>query len=65
MSRSEFSSHFGFNLRTIEKWEQGVRQPDGSARAYLTVISKNPKPVEHTKTTSASNQRSLGSAYYA
>ncbi len=46
MSRSEFSSHFGFNPRTIEKWEQGVRQPDGSARAYLTVISKNPKAVE-------------------
>lgn len=46
MTRHEFSEHFGFSLRTLEKWEQGVRQPEGAARAYLTVIAKNPKVVE-------------------
>ena len=46
MSRSEFSSHFGFNQRTLEKWEQGSRNPDRTARAYLTVIASIPKEVE-------------------
>ncbi len=46
MTRNEFAQHFGFSLRTLEKWEQGVRQPEGAARAYLTVIAKNPKVVE-------------------
>ena len=46
MTRSEFADHFGFNLRTLEKWEQGVRQPEGPARAYLKVIAYNPQAVE-------------------
>ena len=45
LSRPEFSRRFGFNVRTLEKWEQGVRQPDTAARAYLTVIASNPKRV--------------------
>jgi putative transcriptional regulator len=45
LSRREFSERFGFKLRTLEKWEQGVRQPEGPARAYLTVIAHNPKAV--------------------
>jgi putative transcriptional regulator len=46
MTRNEFAEHFGFSIRTLEKWEQGVRQPEGAARAYLVVIAKNPKAVE-------------------
>lgn len=46
MSRREFADHFGFSIRTLEKWEQGIRQPEGSARAYLVVIDRNPKAVE-------------------
>ncbi len=46
MSRREFADHFGFSIRTLEKWEQGVRQPEGAARAYLVVIDRNPKAVE-------------------
>lgn len=41
LSRSEFSEQFGFSPRTLEKWEQGVRNPDTAARAYLTVIAYN------------------------
>ncbi len=37
---------FGFSIRTIEKWEQGIRQPTGAARAYLIVIDRNPKAVQ-------------------
>ncbi len=46
MTRREFSEYFGFNIRTLEKWEQGVRRPDGTARAYLVVIAHNPEAVE-------------------
>ncbi len=46
MSRAEFSDKFGFSLRTLEKWERGERLPQGPARAYLTVIAKNPRAVQ-------------------
>lgn len=46
MSRLEFAHSFGFSIRTLEKWEQGVRQPEGAARAYLLVIKRKPKMVE-------------------
>lgn len=46
MTRNEFAEHFGFSVRTLEKWEQGARQPEGAARAYLVVISQNPEAVE-------------------
>ena len=45
LSRSEFSRQFGFNVRTLEKWEQGVRHPDTATRAYLTVIASSPNKV--------------------
>ena len=45
MSRKAFSEEFGFNLRTLEKWERGERMPEGPARAYLIVISQNPNAV--------------------
>lgn len=46
MSRREFAEHFGFSVRTLEKWEQGERKPESAARAYLVVIAHNPKAVE-------------------
>jgi putative transcriptional regulator len=46
MDRTTFCRTFGFKPRTVIKWERGERQPDGPARAYLTVISKNPKAVQ-------------------
>lgn len=46
MSQNVFAACFGFSTRTIEKWEQGVRQPAGAARAYLLVIERNPEAVQ-------------------
>ena len=31
--------------RALQEWEQGGRQPDSAARAYLTVIAKKPAVV--------------------
>jgi putative transcriptional regulator len=47
MTRREFADQFGFSIRTLEKWEQGIRQPEGAARAFLVVIEKAPKAEAH------------------
>jgi len=50
MTQSVFAACFGFSIRTIEKWEQGVRQPAGAARAYLIVIDRAPEAVRSALT---------------
>lgn len=45
MTQVKFCAAFGFPLDTVKKWERGARQPEGSARAYLTVISRKPEAV--------------------
>jgi putative transcriptional regulator len=42
MSQAEFSLAYGIGKRALQEWEQGGRQPDSAARAYLTVIAKEP-----------------------
>ena len=46
MTQEEFAGRFGFSVNTLRHWEQGVRQPDGPARAYLLVIDRAPKAVQ-------------------
>ena len=45
MSQTEFSRAYGIGKRALQEWEQGGRQPDSAARAYLTVIAKQPAVV--------------------
>ena len=45
LSQSEFASHYGISLRTLQEWEQGRTSPDGAVRANLTVIERNPRAV--------------------
>jgi putative transcriptional regulator len=45
MSQAEFSRAYGISKRALQEWEQGGRQPDSAARAYLTVIAKEPTVV--------------------
>ena len=45
MSQAEFSRAYGISKRALQEWEQGGRQPDSAARAYLTVIAKQPAVV--------------------
>jgi putative transcriptional regulator len=45
MSQAEFSRAYGISKRALQEWEQGGRQPDSAARAYLTVIAKAPTVV--------------------
>jgi putative transcriptional regulator len=46
LTRQEFANRYGFNIRTLEKWEQGTREPEGAVRAYLMVIDRNHNAVE-------------------
>jgi putative transcriptional regulator len=45
MSQAEFSLAYGISKRALQEWEQGGRQPDSAARAYLIVIAKEPSVV--------------------
>jgi putative transcriptional regulator len=45
MSQAEFARAYGISKRALQEWEQGGRQPDSTARAYLTVIAKEPAVV--------------------
>ncbi|HEX7728623.1 MAG TPA: transcriptional regulator [Terracidiphilus sp.] len=46
LSRVEFARKFALDVRALQDWEQGRRKPDRAARAYLTVIARQPKAVE-------------------
>jgi hypothetical protein len=35
----------GVSARTLQNWEQGRRQPEGPAKALLTIASRNPAAV--------------------
>ena len=45
MTQARFSDTFGFSLDAVKHWEGGRRTPEASARAFLTVIAKNPAAV--------------------
>lgn len=45
MTQEQFAGQFGFSINTLRHWEQGKRIPDGSARAYLVVIDRDPSAV--------------------
>lgn len=45
MSQLEFAANFGFSIYTVRHWEQGNRDPEGPARAYLHVIDREPRAV--------------------
>ncbi len=46
LSQAQFAAHFGFALSAVRNWEQYRRQPDLAARAFLTVIMREPEAVE-------------------
>lgn len=45
MSQQEFSKAFGIPLSTLRNWEQGRRQVDTTAAAYLRTIFRFPQEV--------------------
>jgi len=45
VSQGEFAVMIGVSARTLQNWEQGRREPEGPAKALLTVASRNPAAV--------------------
>ena len=40
-----YSTHFslGISVRTLQKWEQGVREPTGAAKSLIRIARKHPE----------------------
>lgn len=45
LTQEEFAARYHIPLGTLRDWEQGRSVPDAPARAYLTVIAKEPERV--------------------
>jgi len=45
LSQEEFAARFHIPIGTLRDWEQGRTEPDQAARAYLTVIAREPDVV--------------------
>jgi putative transcriptional regulator len=45
MSQGEFSAAYRIPLATLKNWEQGRRQPDAPAAAYLRAIARKPREI--------------------
>src|SRR5437667_1042802 len=45
LTQEEFAARYRIPLGTLRDWEQGRSEPDPPARAYLTVIARDPEGV--------------------
>lgn len=45
ISQEDFAARYHIPVGTLRDWEQGRVEPDQAARAYLTVIARNPEAV--------------------
>jgi putative transcriptional regulator len=43
LSQSKFADVLGISADTLQNWEQGRRQPTGSARVLLKIAIRHPK----------------------
>jgi DNA-binding transcriptional regulator YiaG len=45
LSQVQFASAMGISVHTLRNWEQGRRQPDGSAIALLRIAARHPRII--------------------
>jgi putative transcriptional regulator len=45
ISQEDFATRYHIPIGTLRDWEQGRAAPDQAARAYLTVIARDPEAV--------------------
>ena len=45
MSQEDFATRFHIPVGTLRDWEQGRKEPDAAAKAYLRVIAREPETV--------------------
>jgi putative transcriptional regulator len=47
LTQEEFAARYQIPLGTLRDWEQGAKEPDQAARAYLRAIAGDPVAVQH------------------
>ena len=45
LSQEEFAAQFHIPIGTLRDWEQGRKEPDAAAKAYLRIIASEPETV--------------------
>jgi putative transcriptional regulator len=45
LSQEEFAERYEVPIGTLRDWEQGRKEPDAAAKAYLKVIASDPEAV--------------------
>ena len=46
LTQETFAFRYGFALKTLKNWEQGIREPTGPARILLMLLDKDAKTIE-------------------
>ena len=46
MSQQQLADFLMISVRTLQKWEQGERDPDGASHTLLRVMEKEPEAVK-------------------
>lgn len=46
MTQRQFADFLMISVRTLQKWEQGERFPDGASHTLLRVMAKEPEAVK-------------------
>jgi putative transcriptional regulator len=56
LTQEQFARRFEIALGTLRDWEQNVRIPDSTAKAYLRVIANDPEGVDRALAKSYRNR---------
>jgi putative transcriptional regulator len=56
LSQEAFAGAYHIPLGTLRDWEQGRKEPDAAARAYLRVIAREPETVRRALIASTHSQ---------
>ncbi len=48
LSQAQFASVLGISVRTLQKWEQGEREPSGAAKSLIRIAQRHPKVLADT-----------------
>lgn len=43
LSQTQFAELLGISVRTLQKWEQGEREPSGAAKSLIRIVQKHPE----------------------
>jgi putative transcriptional regulator len=43
LSQAQFAQLLGISVRTLQKWEQGEREPSGAAKSLIRIAQRHPE----------------------